>query len=298
MTCKRRRAAVGLALFAFVNSQAAAEPTYDLEFGVRHESNFTRAERTDDQEDDTGVVLGSRVSGIKRLQPQDTLTGEIGLGVTYWQEFPDVSELAGELGLRYRHAFAVDFDAPWLELAVAAVGLKYKDSEIRDGGLARAGLIGGRRFGSVFAGRVGYAYQVRRAAEQQVFDLEHHEAFGQIDAHLGQRWLLYGEISALEGEIVSTAGTPNPKILAHANEVTIGADPAFGLGPSPTGAGRSIRRSYQLDAVVVSGELGVNYPLRSGLALDVAANYVQAYGAGGNQYNGFGVNASLLWQFR
>ena len=291
-----RRHAAGFALLVCMNA-LAAQPTYDLDFGVRHDSNLTRAERADDQEDDTAVVLGSRVSGVMRLQPQDTLTGEIGMGATWWTEFSDVSELAGELGLRYRHAFGTDFQAPWLELAVAAVGLKYKDSDIRDGGLARAGLVGGRRFGMLDT-RLGYTYQVRRAVEDDVFDLEQHKAFGQFDAHLGSRWLLYGEVSALEGEVVSTAGIPNPKVLRHANEVTDGADRAFGRGPSPTGIGQSVRRSYQLDAVVLNGELGINYPLRRDLALDLAANYLQAYGEDDNQYNGFGVNASLLWRFQ
>lgn len=44
-------------------------------------------------------------------------------------------------------------------------------------------------------------------------------------------------------------------------------------------------------------EFLINYPLRPGLAIDVAVRYVQAYASGDIEYDGYTVNAGLLWQF-
>jgi hypothetical protein len=131
-----------------------------------------------------------------------------------------------------------------------------------------------------------------------VFDLEQHEAFAQVDVSLGPRWLLYGGFTAREGELTSSATIPNPKILRSANAVSQRPDAALGRGPSPTGVGRNVRRTYQIDGVVLDAELGVNVLLGQGLALDLAGGYLQAHAAGDNQYNGARASVSLLWQFR
>jgi hypothetical protein len=300
VTCRSSKlagyAAPALAL-ALAAADARPAPTYDLAFGARHEDNVTRAEAAGDQEHDTGVDLASHVSGRSRIGARDTLTWELGFGATWWTRFEDLSELAGDAGLRVRHAFADDFEAPWIELAASATALAFLDSDIRNGGSARAGFTAGRRLGARLDARVGYAYVVRRALEDRVFDLERHEAFGQVDVALGRRWLAYAGVGAREGEFVSTAGVPNAKVLASANAVSRDFDTAFGDGPAPVGPGRSPRRSYQIDAVVLDAEVGLNYLVGSGLALDVATGYVQAYGAGDNQYNGYSVNAHVLWQF-
>lgn len=277
-----------------VGTQAAG---FDAEIGMRHEQNLTRAERKADQEHDTALNVNGHAHQTYRLDPLTRATVEAGLGARWWTRFDDVSEFAAELGVRVRRQAGLGFEAPWAELALGAIGLKHQDSDIRDGGIARAGITVGRHFGHQLDARLGYAYQIRRAVEDRVFDLEHHEIFGQLDVHVGPRWLVYLEVGAIEGEINSTAGIPNPRVGRAAKVVPRGADDAFGLGPSPLGAGLSPRWTYQIEGLVLDGELGVNYPLRPGLAIDVAAKYIQAYASGDNQYNGFVVNAGLLWQF-
>jgi len=289
---------VGLGLGLARPPVSVAAPTYDLNLGLRYDDNLTRAEAAADQEHDTAVTAGSRVSGRRRLGLLDSLSWELGLNATWWTRLEDLSELAGDAGLRYRRSFSTAFDSPWLEAAVIATGLKHRDSSLRDGGLVRAGLTAGRRLGARTDARLGYAYVVRRAVEDDVFDIEQHEAFGQIDLTLGPRWLAYVGVTAREGELVSSAGIPNPRILAAANEVSREPDSAVGSGRSPLGIGRSPRRTYQIDGLVLDGEAGLNVLLGRGLALDLAAGYVQAYAAGDNQYNGCRVNLNLLWQFR
>jgi hypothetical protein len=289
--------ALAAALLALTASSHAA-PTYDLNLGVRHEDNLTRAEAAADQEQDTAVNAGSRVSGRMRLGPIDAVTWELGWNATWWTRFSDLSEIAGDAGLRYRHTVSTDFGATWLEGAINLGGLKTYDSAIRDGGTARAGLTTGRRFGTRGDGRVGYAYNVRRAIEDDVFDLETHEVFGQFDLTLAPRWLAYVGITAREGELVSSATVPNAKILSAANEVSEDFDSALGFGRAPVGAGRNPRRTYQIDGVVLDGEIGINYLLASGVALDLSAGYVEAHAAGDNLYNGARLNLNLLWQLR
>lgn len=291
-------AVLGPALWLSQPAPTQAAPTYDLNLGLRYEDNLTRAEAAADQEHDTAINAGSRVSGRHRLGLQDSLSWDLGMNLTWWTRFEDLSELAGDAALRYRRSYSTAFGAPWLEAAIAATGFKHRDSALRDGGLVRAGLTAGRRFGARTDARLGYAYVVRRAVEDDVFDLEQHETFAQVDVALGPRWLVYSGITLREGELVSSAGVPNPRILASANEVSVAPDAALGVGRSPLGVGRSVRRSYQIDGLVIDGEAGVNVLLGRGVALDLAGGYVQAYAAGDNQYNGCRVNLNLLWQFR
>ncbi|GEM_PF-1161304 len=269
----------------------------DAEIGMRHEQNLGRAERQADQEHDTALVLNAHAEQQFRLDPLTRISVEGGLGTRRWTRFDDLSEYSAELGVRARRALNHSFEAPWAELSLKAIGLQHQDSDIRDGGILRAGATGGRRFGHRFDARLGYAYQIRRAAEDRIFDLEHHEMFGQLDVQLGRRWLVYLEVGVIEGELVSTAGIPNPRFARAAKILPRGDDDAFGLGPSPLGSGLSPRWTYQIEGVVLNGEIGINYPLRPGLAIDVAARYVQAYASGDIEYDGYTVNAGLLWQF-
>lgn len=275
----------------------AAAVGYDAELGLRYEDNRTRAEADVDREHDTALVLGAHAQHLWRLDPLTSLTAEAAIGGTWWTRFEDVSVLSGELGVRLRRRADIGFEAPWLEAAASLTGLGHADSAIRDGGVARAGLTAGRRFGHRLQARLGYAYQVRRAVRETVFDLERHEVFGQLDWSVGPRLLLYAELGAIEGELTAVASLPNAKIRRAANVVPVEVDEAFGRGRSPFVPGLRPRWTYQLDGVVVSGELGLNYPLAPGLALDVAARYVDANAAGDNDYHGFVVNGGLLWRF-
>lgn len=273
----------------------AADLTLDA--GYRFDENLTRAEAASDQEHDHALVFGAHASQLWRLDALTLLTLEGGINGTWWTRFEDVSQFAIEAGVRIRRRWGLGFTAPWLELSSNLIGLQHLDSDIRDGGLWRNGLTAGKRFGSRLSSRLGYNYQIRRASEGKVFDLERHEVFGQLDFNLTPRWLIYAEVGAIEGELTSTASLPNQRIRSKANVVPQGFDEAFGRGQSPLGIGLRPRWTYQIDGVVVSGEVGVNYPLKPGLAIDVAARYVQAYAAGDNQYNGVLVNAGILWQF-
>ncbi|MGR8918674.1 MAG: hypothetical protein ACU85V_03570 [Gammaproteobacteria bacterium] len=287
----------GLAALACLASGAAAVDL-DAELGLRFDENLTRAEAAADQEHDRALVLNGRAAQRWRPSPLTSVTAEAGVGVRWWTRFEDVSVLTGDAGLRLKRRLDAGFRAPWAELALSATGLVHNDSDIRDGAIVRAGLTAGRRIGDTVSARLGYGYSIRRAAEDRVFDLEQHDAFGQLDWQLGPRWLLYAELAATEGEITSTAGIPNPRIGRKARVLPRKDDDAFGLGPSPTGTGLSPRWTYQIDGVIASAAAGVNYPLTPGLAVDVSARYVQAWAAGDNQYNGYIVDAGLLWQFR
>jgi len=282
-----------VALAAVSSFAATAGPTYDLTFGGRYEDNLARAEAADDRTDDAGIVLASHVSGRVPVLAQGRLSWELGFTANWWSTYTDLGELAGDSALRYQQTLTQAFDAPWLEIVVAGSVMKFQDSEIRDGGRARAGVTLGQRFGPRVDARAGYAYHLRRALEQRVFDLEQHEAFGELDINLTQRLVVYTSARVREGELTSTAAVPNPKILSKANAVSRDFDRVFDGEETPARR----RRTYQIDGVVAAAEAGFNYLLARDLALDVAAEYFTADAAGDNHYHGYIVNASILWQF-
>jgi hypothetical protein len=272
---------------------ASAGPTYDLSFGGRYEDNLARAEAAGDRTDDAGIVLASHVSGRVPVRTLGRLSWELGFSANWWSTYTDLGELAGDAALRYRQSLRPAFDAPWLEIVAAGSVMKFQDSDIRDGGRARAGVTLGQRLGARVDARIGYAYHLRRAFEERVFDLEQHEVFAELDLNLTQRLVFYTSARVREGELTSTAAVPNPKILNQANAVSRDFDRVFDDNETPA----RLRRTYQIDGAVTAGEAGINYLLARDLALDVAVEYFSADAAGDNHYHGYIVNASILWQF-
>ena len=275
-----------------------AGPVIDLELAARYQNNLSRSERPQDRQNDAAVVVGARVVDTHRLSPQSQWFWKLGAMWTQWTEFSDLSQFAGDAALGYRYQFGTHFEAPWLLATITGTGLAHIDSDIRDGGKVRGALIGGRRFGHRFATEVGYTYEVRRAIEDEVFDTEQHRVFGQLDYTISPRWLSYSSVGVVDGDVVSVSVAPWPKAMRVANAITRDFDGAFGSTSTLDGSpGRRPRWAYQLDAVVLTGEVGVNYLLKPGLVIDASANYAQANGEGDNKYNTYGVNLSLLFQF-
>ena len=267
---------------------AVAAPRYDAAFALVHDDNLPRAERSRDRLSDTALELAGRLSGDLRESARSSLWWEAGVGARWWTAHPKLSEFSPELGLRYRHRLGADFKAPWVEVALSGRGIKLADSPIRDGAAARVGVSFGRSLTDALEARAGYAWHLRRAVREAVFDTENHEAFAHLDWTVGPRWVIYVGLTARVGDLVTVSSVPNPKALRNASALSKDFDFAFD---------ETRRRAYQVEGHALMPELGVNYLLRDGLSVDLAGNGLAAAARGDNRYHQLGVTLSVLWQF-
>ena len=270
------------------STTALATPRYDASFALLHDDNLSLAERSRDRLADTAFELAARVTRDLVETEQGSLWWEAGLSARWWTAHPNLSEFSPEVGLRYRQRLGATFKAPWVEVAVSGRGIKLADSPIRDGAAARFGLSVGQVLTDNLEARVGYAWRLRRAQRDAVFDTGNHEAFAQLDWTLAQRWVVYTGLTVHVGDLVTVSSVPNRKALRNASALSEDFDGAFDT---------TRRRAYRIDGHALMPEVGLNYLLQEGLSLDLAGQGVVAAARGGNRYHQFGLTLSLLWQF-
>lgn len=275
----------------------------DVDFGLTYEDNVAQAERQADRLADERVTLGAALRHTVHLAPSLNVGLEASLAATDSLRFQALDALAAGAAARWRFQPLRRFAAPWLELDLEARYRRHRDSVLRDGadGLARLALA--KRLGDRLLGRLGYAFDLRRARRERVFDLEGHRLFVNLDYAVTPRLALYTTGTWRSGEIVSSSAAW-PTLLRHAN--AFASDPALRHEPRrlppgvpvPAGGPPVVPRvAYQLEASAFDALAGANLALGAHASLDVHAGYLNTRGRGNNDYRGFRAGVQLLYRF-
>ena len=291
-------ALIVLALFGSSNGARAQSRYVDVSLDYLHDDNIGRAELEGDVLEDNIVTLSGSLNMPRLLGSRSGLLNSFRLEYAAQTEWEDLSALTASAASTFRYQPGAAFSAPWYEAQLVAALTQHHDSDIRDGGRLRLNLAVGSDFTDRLVGRLGYRYELRRAWEGEVFDLDNHRFSGSLDYGVNDWVTLYGTFAWQTGEVVSTA-TPRPQVL-NASEARH-LDEA--LSERPLGAARvgnffeGDRVAYRLDADTITGELGLNVALSRKLALDLSALHFQAYGDGDNDYDGLQLRAGILYRF-
>lgn len=270
----------------------------DVSLDYLHDDNIGRAELDRDTLEDNIVTLSGSLNMPRLLGSRAGLLNSLRLEYAAQAEWEDLSALTASAASTFRYQPGAAFSAPWYEAQLVAALMQHQDSDIRDGARLRLNLAVGSDFTDRLVGRVGYRYELRRAWEGEVFDLDSHRFSGSLDYGVNDWVTLYGTIAWQTGEVVSTA-TPRPQVLTASEARHL--DEA--LSERPLGAARvgnffeGDRVAYRLDADSLTGELGLNVALSRKLALDLSALHFQAYGDGDNDYDGLQLRAGILYRF-
>lgn len=287
-----------LALFGSITESAAQGSYVDIALEYLYDDNIGRAEVDDDILDDNIIALSGSFNLPQVLNARAGLLHTLRLEYAGNAEWEDLSAFTASAASTFRFRPGAAFSAPWYEAQLAAALLQHRDSDIRDGGQIRLNLSVGSNLTDRLVGRVGYRYELRRAWEDEVFDLDNHRFSGNVDYGVNERVTLYGTLAWQTGEVVSTA-TPRPQVL-NASEARHLDD---ALSERPVGAIRvgnffqGERVAYRLDADTLTGEVGLNLALSQKLALDLSALHFRAYGDGDNDYDGLQLRAGLFYRF-
>lgn len=275
----------------------------DVDAGFSYADNVAQAERSDDRLVDERLSLGATLKHTLHLAPSLNVGLEASLAGRDSLRFQALDALTVGGATRWRYQPVRTFSAPWLEFDLEAAWRRHRDSAIRDGASLRAGLAAAKRLTDRLLGRAGYAFDLRRAREASVFDLEGHRVFVNLDYALGPRLALYATGTWRSGEVVSSAAAW-PTLLRHAN--AFAADPALRferrrlpptVAPPPGGTPFVPRVAYQLEAQAFDALAGANLALGERASVDVHAGYFNTRGRGDNDYRGFRAGLHLLYRF-
>lgn len=302
-TARPRRPATATVLLVLASlgagGDAAGQSRYvDVSLDYLHDDNVGRAEVDADILEDDIVALSGSLNVPQLLDSRSGLLHSLRLEYAAHTQWEDLSALAVSAASTFRYQPGASFSAPWYEAQLVAALLQHRDSDIRDGAQLSLNLAVGSNFTDRLVGRMGYRYELRRAWDEDVFDLDNHRFSGNLDYDVSERVTVYGTLAWQTGEVVSTA-TPRPQVL-NASE-TWHLDEALSERPAaaiPVGGFYPGERfAYRIDADTLTGELGINLAMSQKLALDFSALHYRAYGEGDNDYDGLLLRAGLLYRF-
>ena len=272
------------------STAAIADATHiGMEAAVLHESNIGRAEYEQDEQEDTALRLGASISRSMRLTDNSGLVARAGIQLSEQAHYDDLSLATAQGGIRYRIQPFPGFTMPWLDIALGAERLEYRDSDIRDGWIGNLAVGAGKYFTDRLRMTAGWIGERRYAEDSRVFDLRNHGWQLGLDFKLTARGTLYAKAGRMYGDQVSTApqSSLSPSPLQYKAQT---ADEAL------SEHGRN-RTAYRFDAVTNSIEIGYNHALMGNLAFDISARYFDADAKGGHTYEGYSAQAGLLYQF-
>jgi len=255
-----------VALFAAalpLSVQAQWSP--QLEGGVVHDSNFSRAQHAEDRIADTAVMLGA---ATERALPTaaDLIVGAAARLARYVHS-DGASYAAADLTGAWRGKLGLGLTAPWYAVRGSA-GVENAREEVRDALRYAFSAAAGRRSDPRLEGSAGFAYdrRVQRADLPMVpgfggkpFSLQGRTLFARASYAIGDDVALLGSASVRKGDVESSTRR-NFTIFSASNAIS--TDPA--LGPDFIAYRLSGARSATLSA-------GVSWQLGRHAALEATA---------------------------
>lgn len=269
----------------------AQEGRYGLSADIVHDDNATRGLYEADRKADNIVAIeGSATRSVLLSAKSGALFRAIAR-YSHFTDIKDISNLALIGRAAWRYQPTPGYSAPWFELAGQAELLRHSDSELRDGN-----IIGGEAsVGSHVTDRTrlsaGLGLDKRSGGGPAgLYDLSTNRLWATIDYRVGVRNTIYGRFTRLAGDQVF-------------NSITVsGLSPVWEPDPVFVGVLGRATDSYRLDATTLSLEVGFNYPLGRGQALDFsAARHDSKAGEGpveGVKYSITQLRASYLYRFQ
>jgi hypothetical protein len=287
----KRCTALAAALLLAAPLAAAQEWRYGASADVVRDDNATRG-LYDGKKSDTIAVVEGSASRSWLLSPQSGALFRAAARYSHFTDIDDISNLAliGRAAWRYQRDRA--FGAPWYELTGQAQVLRHADSELRDGSIMTLEGSVGRHVTDRTRLSGGLGVDKRSGGGSVgLYDLTTTRVWGTADIRVGVSNALYARLAYQTGDHVFSSGSTQG--LSGVWE----DDPAL---RAPLGL--AVANSYRVDATSLAYELGFNYALRPGQALDFSvARYEAKVGEGafdGNKYSATQFRAGYLYRFQ
>lgn len=216
---------------------AHAQWTPQLELGLVHDTNLSRAQNPEDQIKDTALVARAALSRPFPIGDYADATAGVDARLTRYTKSHGASFASLGANAGARRKLGLGLTAPWIALDGNAA---YEDAreEIRDAMRYAVSVTAGKRFTPELDGSVGFAYDRRVQRKGYVeededlpgysgkpFSLQGRSLFARLNYALGERAGLIGAAALRHGDVVSSTRR-NFAIFAGSN--AIADDPALG----------------------------------------------------------------------
>lgn len=289
----KRTTAIAAVLLLAAPLANAQEWRYGLSADIVHDDNATRGLYDGKTSDNILSVEGTATRSLL-LGPRSGALFRGGARYSQFFDIKDISNLALFGRAAWRYQPTPGFSAPWYEFAGQAQLLRHADSELRDGNIVSFEASAGSNVTdrTRLAGGVGLD---KRSGGGTVglYDLSTNRIWGTLDVRVGTRNTAYARLTRLAGDHVFSSGSRTGLSPTGIWE----DDPAL-RGP----LGLGVANAYRVDATTFIFELGFNYPLASGQALDFSVTRLGTKAeegiAQGEKYSVNQLRATYLYRFQ
>ena len=220
-----------VAVLAAFPLAAHAQWNPQLEAGLVHETNFSRAQLAPDRIADTALML----SGAAERQLRTA--ADLGFGVdarlAQYVHSEDASYASAGVHGAWRSKLGLGLTAPWLA-ARGSAAVENARERVRDATRYAASLAGGRRFDDRLEGSAGFAYDRRVQREDlpvapgyggKPFSLQGRTLFARASYAMTENLALLGSAAVRKGDVESS--TRRTFTIFYASNA-IANDPALG----------------------------------------------------------------------
>lgn len=288
---KRTIAIAAICLLAAPAAHAAEGWRYGLSGEIANDDNATRG-LYDGVKSDNIVTLEGSATRSLLLGPNSGALFRASARYAHFTDIKDISNLAliGRAAWRYQPTQGLS--GPWYEIAAQGQFLQHADSELRDGNIVSLEASAGSYVTDRTRLSAGFALDKRSGGGTVgLYDLSTNRIWGTLDLRVGVRNTVYARLTRQAGDHVFSSGSLQGMSGVWED------DPAL---RQPLGL--AVANAYRLDATTFIYELGFNYPLSPGHALDFSAARIDSkVGEGsyeGTKYSATQVRASYLYRFQ
>lgn len=290
---KRSTAIAALLLLAgpLVSAQAAEGWRYGLSGDVMHDDNATRG-LLDGAKSDNILTLEGSAARSFLLSPQSGALLRAVARYSHFTDIKDISNLALVGRASWRYQPSREFGALWYEVAGQGTYLRHADSELRDGTIVSVDASIGSHLTDRTRVSGGVGFDKRSGGGTVgLYDLSTNRVWGTLDVRIGARNTAYARLTRQAGDHVFSSGSTSGLTAVWED------DPAL-RGP----LGLGVANTYRVDATSWIYELGFNYPLSPGQALDFSFARVESKMEEGllqgNSYSATQLRATWLYRFQ
>jgi hypothetical protein len=269
---------------------AWGDATYvTAETGMGYDSNISRGEKSANVLEDFSLTAGIRAAHSMRINSRSGVIVSSGLNLTGQDRYDDLSRLKLDVGARYMIQPVPGFTAPWFEAGFNLGRLQYADSDIRDGWQNTLSLSAPKYFTDRIRLTAGVDWIYREADEARVFDYNQRALRLAANYKASGKLMMYGGYSRIHGDQVSTA-------ISYGYANWAGYAKAYARDTALEDNGHP-RNAYRIGAVTDTFDIGINYALCPGTAVDINIQRFNADADGGHRYDGYTAMAGLLYRF-
>lgn len=278
-----------IAVFQSAALSAAETRHLDGELALTHDDNVNRGAGSQNERSDNILSAGINLSQSFRLGESSGLLLRAGGRHSEYARYHDLSNLVLTAEAIYRAQPVPGYSTPVFDIALGVDQLIYRDSDIRDGQIARLDAGLSSRLTDRIRVRAGAGLDKRWAKDGDVYDMSHRKLNLRLDYRLPSNSTITMGFSRIFGDQVFTAMPgpglgPGPSYINSAN--AIDQDPVFGTS-----------NAYRFDAISNHVSLGFNLPINSDNSLDISAELAEIDADGGNNYRNKQLRFSWLHRF-